>query len=85
MHETDAHTYQKVLEEKLPAVKRAVEECYDVVRKTAKERAAAWEQWQAAQEESSSSRLLRQHIQAEQQLQRAMDCAIGQMQVFSFA
>jgi F0F1-type ATP synthase membrane subunit b/b' len=72
---------KNALEEKLPELQRALQDCQQTVDKMRKERHVAWEQWRTAHEESASSRLLRQHMQAEQQLQRALDAAMGQMQV----
>lgn len=81
---TDADTFsagRNFLEEKLPELHQAVQDCHEAVRKAAEERTAAWEQWKAAHEESGSSRLLRQHMRAEQQLQQAVNSAMGHMQV----
>lgn len=70
-----------VLEEKLAEVQQAIRDCQEEVNQKEKQRNAAWEQWRAAHEESSSSRLLLQHIRAEQQLKQAVDSAMGQLKV----
>jgi hypothetical protein len=58
-----------------------VQDCQRAVSESAKKLTTAWEKWKAADEDSRSSRMLLQHIRAEQQLQRAVDVAMDQLQV----